>query len=241
MRTDIGFLVACTSVFWVLLEGVAAYFARTLTPSQMAKKYPEHPKTLAFICHGGMWGDLFIISTIVGVTVAMYGGQWTLIQMLVMFGLGSLLSIAMHCIYILTPFPDSLAWKKGISVAGYMHILYMGIAFAIIGLLYFYTANVSMPLLVITGVLLTTHVVIGNHVVLGLLNETHHWSWCPDFIHKPDPWITITGACAILVAMTVWRVDMVAGISVLMMCMFIAMMVYMYVSKTLSNGTRAKM
>ncbi len=238
MRGDLGVLAALVSILWVLMEGALAHRNGMLTAYQMRQKYPQHPQGLPFIGHFGMWGDLFIITSLVGLIVALYSEQWSLTQMLVMAGIGMALSIAMHCVYVMTPFPDSLAWKGGISAAGWMHVLYMGIVFAVVGLLFFCTTNVSPPFLVFVSVLLTVHVAIGNHIVLGWLNETHHWSWCPDFIHKPDPWIAISATCVVLSILTGWAVDVQAGISVVTICAAIALLVYMYVTKTLSSGSR---
>lgn len=215
----IGLTVASISILWVLMEGLLAYADGMLTPSQMLARYPTHLQGLPFICHGGMWGDLLFITPIVGIIVALYGDQWSTTQMLVMLGIGMVLSGAIHSVYVMTPFADSLAWKGGISAAGWVHVLYMGVALAIVGLLYFYTANVPPTYLVVVSVLLTAHVAIGNHIVLGWLNELHHWSWCPDFIHKPDPWITIAAVCVILTGLTQWATnDWRSSVMVLLIC-----------------------
>ncbi len=197
MRIGLGFLAAFVSLVWVLLEGFCAWRNGMLTAKQMARKYPKYPKGLPIVWHGGMWGDLFIISSIIGFAVAWYSAQWSGGQLAFMLIIGMALSAVMHMIYIKTPFPDSLAWREELSIAGYLHFLYMGIVFAILGLLFFYTTALSPTFLIIVSVLLALHVAIGNHLLLGWANESHfHFKWCPDFIHKPDPWITIGAACA---------------------------------------------
>lgn len=221
IRADIA--VVAISVLWVLLEAAMACADRMLTPSQMLEKHPDHPKGLPFICHGGMWGDVFIVSPLVGVIVAMYGEQWDKTQVLTMLTIGMVLSIAMHGVYIMTPFPDSLAWRGGISMAGWMHVMYMSAAFTIIGLFYFCTSNVPPALLIIVSTLLTIHVAIGNHVVLGLLYEQYNWAWCPDdFISKPAPWITISATLVALASMTWWASGVAeAGVAVVVVFLFV--------------------
>lgn len=224
-----GVLAASISVLSVLIEGWLAYVGGMLTPSQMLVKYRNHPQGLPFICHGGMWGDLFLITPIVDIVVALYGDQWSTMQMGVMLGIGMVLSGAMHGVYFMTPFPDSLAWKGGISAAGLVHVVYMGIAFAIIGLLFICTANVPPTYLIVVSVVLTVHVAIANHIVLGWLNESYRWSWCPDFIHKPDPWITIAAAGAILTGLTQWATNSIGAGMVVFTCVALPFFCYGFV------------
>ncbi len=148
---------------------------------------------------------MVIISPIIGSAVAQYSDQWTLAHIVIMSVIGMTLSAGIHRIYMLTPFPDSLAWRKGISTAGWMHFIYMGFAFTIIGLLYFCTESVDPGFLATASFLLTVYIAIGNHVLLGVLNEYFRFPWCPSFIRKPDPWITIAVTTFLLLTVTLWR------------------------------------
>ena len=176
-------------------------------------KYPGR-RGLPFIAHGGMWGDIFIISPLVGLIVGTYGGNWTLVQIVTMLIIAMMLSGVMHWTYVQTPFPDSLAWKgEGITTAGWLHVVYMGAAFAIIGLLYFCTPNPNQALVLLTGLSLGVHVVVGTHIPLGVFNEFEPMEWFPDFLNPPTGYVVL-GAWGVLIAMTmfvandpfIWRI-----------------------------------
>jgi|SRR6185437_7852388 len=205
MQIGYGLFIAWLSLFWVVVEALFADRNCMLTAQQMLAKYPAHPQGLPIIWHGGIWGDIFIITSILFVIVALYSEQWSLLQMGIMLGIGMVLSIGMHLIYLMTPFPDSLAWKGGLSIAGFLHLLYMGWVLAIIGLFLFCSHDVSPRVLIIIGIALTVHMAIGNHLLLGWFNLKFRFPWCPDFLGKPDPWITVGAVNAILAGIIWWK------------------------------------
>lgn len=194
---------AFASILWVLVEGYLAHRNGMLTPAQMSAKSPGR-RGLPFIAHGGMWGDVIIISPLVGLIVGTHGGDWTLVQIVIMFAIAMVLSGVMHWTYVQTPFPDSLAWKdEGITAAGWLHLIYMGAAFAVIGLLYFCTPSPSPVVVSLTGFLLSIHVVIGTHVLLGVLNELEPIEWCPNVLAPPTGYVVI-GTWSVIIAMTIF-------------------------------------
>lgn len=202
---------AFISVLWVLLEGVLAHLNGMLTPAQMSARYPGR-RGLPFIAHGGMWGDIFIISPLIGFIAGTYGSSWTPVQIVTMLAISMALSGAMHWTYIQTPFPDSLAWKgEGITAAGCLHVIYMGYAFCIIGLLYFCTPSPNPPMVLLTGLLLGIHVIIGTHILLGILNEYEPMEWCPNLLAPPTGYVVL-GAWGVLIALTMFAVGISAGL-----------------------------
>ena len=97
MGITVGIIASCISVLWVLLEGLLAYRGGMLTVSQMLAKYPGQ-RGVPFLHHGGMQGDIFIISPLVGLIIAQYGNSWSIPQMSTMLSCGIILSGFMHSI-----------------------------------------------------------------------------------------------------------------------------------------------
>lgn len=224
MRVDLG--VLAVSVIWVLAEGFLAYRNGMLTPKQMSAKYPDW-RGLPFIAHGGMLGDIFIISPLAGIIVGTYGSSWTLVQIVTMFAITMALSGVMHWTYVQTPFPDSLAWKgDGITAAGWLHVIYMGVAFAIIGLLYLCTPSPNPPLVLLAGLLLCVHVVIGTHILLGVFNELEPIEWCPNFLAPPTGYVVL-GAWGTLIALTMFAVGISGGVLLIMPTALFVLFVWM--------------
>ena len=204
MRIDLGLTVSFASILWVLLEGECTRRNGMLTVRQMTQKHPQHSRGLPFIWHFGMWSDLFIITPVFGIIVAFYAEQWSSGEISLLLTVGIALSGVLHWFYSTFPFPDSLVWKGEMSLAGWLHLIYMGLAFGIIGLLFFCTEHLSAMFLVMVSGLLVVHVVIANHIVLGWLNYKYRYPWCHDFIRNRDPWISIIASCAILAGLTWW-------------------------------------
>lgn len=204
MHIGLGLYIGFLSITMIFLEGLIAYKSSMLTPSQMLRKHPDYLRGLPFIAHGGMWGDLILITPLVMYIVANFVDQWTILQWLLMYVIGSLISLVMHVMYVQTPFPDSLAWKGGLSGAGVLHVVYMALMLSFVGMFYFYTTGASHDMVAVVSVVLAMHVAVGNHIVLGAFNRILHFSWCPEFIAKPDPWVTIGAVCAILGALAWW-------------------------------------
>ncbi len=226
-----GLFAFFASAVWVMLTGLAAYLSGEFFLQQMLRKYPEYTEYLPFIAHGGMWGDILIVSPLLGIVVARFGKQWSPGQIATMLVIGMVLSGIMHWQYRQTPFPDSLAWKGapfyGFSLAGIMHFLYMGVVFAVIGLLYFHTPEASRAAIIAASIALGAHVVCGNHIPLAVLNYGGLFAWCPDFLNKLT-FGTIIGAFVILSILAGWTAGslrvggvvfllcLAAGISIMM-------------------------
>lgn len=228
---NLGVLATFVSVLWVLAEGWLAHRNGMLTPTQMFAKYPGQ-RGLPFMNHGGMWGDILIISPLVGLIVGTYGDTWTPVQIVTMLIIAMILSGVMHWTYVQTPFPDSLAWKgEGITAAGWLHVIYMGAAFAIIGLLYFCTPSPNRTLVLLTGVLLSAHVVVGTHIPLGIFNEYEPMEWCPDFL-VPSTGYVVLGAWGVLVAMTMFAVGVSAGLLLAMTVASFVFLIWMWFKLT---------
>jgi hypothetical protein len=128
--------------------------------------------------------------------------------MMAMFVLGFISSAFMTRMYSQGEFPDSMAWSGGgVSVAGWLHFFYMGVAIAIIGLLYFCTPSASLTVLWVVSAALVLHVAVSSHILTGWLNGSFfHFPWFPaGLLSKPDPWVVTVGTALALIAITWWR------------------------------------
>lgn len=208
----IGDGVMILSAICIALEGYFSFRDCMFTPAQLRKKYPGR-RGLPFICHGGMWGDLVLITPLLGVIVNACAHAWTAGRVLFMGAVGLLLSAVMHMFYLEIPFPDSLAWKEGLlSRAGWFHYFFMAGVFGIVGLLYVPESEASVALLLEALAVLTVHVILANHIPLGCLVEVFRWTWCPDFLASREPWITSIAALVALGVLTSYSYSLRLGL-----------------------------
>jgi len=165
------------SIFGVLLGGIFAYDNHFLTVSQMKMRGIE--RGLPFIAHGGMWGDLLIVTPIAGMMVYYHGEQWTLLQIIICSIGGVVASGLMHQLYLSSAFPEAHIKNHKLTEAGMVHVVYMAGMLSIMFLFYFCTGHVSPSLVITSSILLTIHIMFGNHIPLGLWRPT----W---YGRKPD-------------------------------------------------------
>lgn len=209
-------LVLFYNILWMALTlATAGLLGHMATPAQMLAQ--GYQKGLPFLAHGGMWGDLLLFGPIMAYVIGFHRDDIDWQDLKIMLPIGFAMSCAMHWVYTKTDFPDSLAWVggpvMGLTAAGILHLIYMGVGFAIVGMFLFSSPSIHPIEYLVVAILLGVHIAVGNHLVLGVLNEVHHWSWCPEFLRKPDPYITIAAVCAILVVIVGIRTEIVmAGI-----------------------------
>lgn len=171
----------------VLLGAYAAYKDNFLTVSQMTKSGVD--EGLPFIAHLGMWGDLILVSPMIAFIWNAAFDQWTLMQIVIAFGIGAVVSLVMHFFYSQSPFPESHVFGKRLTVAGWIHMIYMGLALGIL-ILFFFSTKENIPVWVIRFVVigLGVHIVLGTHCLVGMLN----FDW---YREKPQTkwttWLTI--------------------------------------------------
>ena len=188
----ITFFSVCLFLFGAWLS----YLDGMFLPSQMVKKYPMG---FPFIANGAMWGNLIFISLVLYVA-GKYEREWSGIEMQVAFLVGVVASYLMfHFVYQQGKFPDALAGAKQMRLAGWVMVLYSGVAVTIIGLFYFYSHPTAADVVTV-GVLLALYIVAANHVPLAWLNGWYHFPWCPDIFAEEKTPLLIMGGSGILLA-----------------------------------------
>lgn len=201
-------------LFWsvlVVLEGMVvsqawcAWRSGILTPRQMLTWTREG---LPFIAHGGMWGDMLIISPLAAYMIAMHSERWSVLQIIIPLAVGFLGSWLMHQAYnkgIRWPEAHLDLGRNALSEAGRWHLVYMALALAVILLYYSYAPYTSAMWWVTC--LLVVHLALGNHIVLNLVGPNwypgRHLS--PQLFRDAMGWMSVVGAGMALCAMTMLR------------------------------------
>ncbi len=189
------------SILAVLLQAVLAYRDYFFSVAQMQLCHAD--RGVPFDMHTGMWGDLFIITPLMALVVSKYAHFWDNTAMLWAVGAGVVLSLIMHCTYISAgnKFPEAHTHDGDLTAAGMVHLIYMGLAFAVIALFFFATPHPAAGDVRLVYALLMVHVVLGVHVPLKLLAP----EWFP--YHGIWDWGTfapIFGSAAALGIMSYW-------------------------------------
>jgi hypothetical protein len=183
-----------------ILIFIGAWFAyrdRFLTVKQMLAK--GVPQGMPYVWQFGIWGDIILISPLLGLIVAWYGGQWSPVEVSVACGIGFLVSAGMHYQYINHPIqiPTSLVYGQRLTLAGWEHFVYMAEALAVLILFYFATSRLSPWLVIITSSVLMVHTaVLGMNTMLKVKPLT----WYPSGPLFDRPGIMVSAATGIFLA-----------------------------------------
>lgn len=180
----------------VALQGLFAYYDGFFWPSQMLRKVS---RGLPFFAHGGMWGDVIIISPLVAIIVERYSPQWSFREIVLAILVGLIVSFAMHETYKAGTFPEAHVQYGHLTSAGWVHFGYMAAALAVLGL-YYLDAEYT-PYMWVVSALLIIHTAIGTHVVLGLA-QPDWYSGRP--LQSMGTWGAIGGTAVLTLGRTAW-------------------------------------
>jgi hypothetical protein len=184
---------------------ILAFFDGMLLPAQMAGRYKIGFPAVA---NGAIWGNLILLSAALYL-IGAYRGQWSSQEIGTALGFGIAISYGLfEFVYLKGKFPDALAGGgKDISPAGWVMLIYSAGVYAAIGLFYLRTNATLGDVLVVAG-LLTLYIPVANHAVLGWLNSTYSWPWCPRiFAEESSPLFFIVGGEILVVLATVVKLD----------------------------------
>jgi len=216
MEIGLGLYLLAGSMLLVIIEAFASYYlSNNFLPSQVLARWKK--PGIAFLAHGGMWGDLFLLPPLMAWVIARHSSSWDVDDMLIIGSIGFLITLGNHILLITTQaVPDPLGWQQekcSITIA--LHFVYMTLYVALVGLFYF-SPNVGVRETVIVSVILGIHTTLGTHIVLGIVDRWMKWSWCPDFLASPIlPYMTV-GIWIILAVFAWFAAGWQAGVSVTM-------------------------
>jgi len=151
-----------------------------LLPSQMGVGVTGLP----FVGHGGMWGDMLLITPLTSIIIVTCGHQWIFIRLFALALVAMSASAILHVIWSWNPRPDSLACFNRITRAGMMHVRYMSITLTVVLMLYFGTPVVPSALLIASSIVLAVHIVVGNHMILNIIRP----AWWVSNTKDPMAW-----------------------------------------------------
>ncbi|TSC70697.1 MAG: hypothetical protein G01um101449_304 [Parcubacteria group bacterium Gr01-1014_49] len=146
----------------VIIQAMVAYRDGFFWPSQMLERTS---KGLPFAMHAGMWGDVFILSPLLAVIVAYRIEEWSWTHIMIAGVLGLAASLGMHEQYKGIPWQEAHVQNGELTFVGKIHVVYMAVAFSILGL--YYLAGGYTPYMWWTSLAVVIHVVIGNHMLFG--------------------------------------------------------------------------
>ena len=184
------------------LQAVAALWIGMLTPAQMIAR--GRSQGLPFLAHGGMWGDL-VVTFLLANIVALYGAQWSQVSSISSLVFGVTLSGVMHWIYTQGDLPEAHVIEHRLTLAGWFHVIFQAVAFAILVLFFLNTMDPSKQLVWWTVAILGIHLAVANHFILGIVRP----KWYPGRpLTNPIGWATVIGGSAVIALVAWTRVGM---------------------------------
>lgn len=155
-------IVTACSIAMVTLQGLLAFIDNFFTRKQAIEQGFVGPAT-PFIAHGGMWGDVFLLSPLLGYVVYTHGQEWSAAEIITCSLLGWLISIGMHRMYAQASdkVPNFLAHNQKLTPAGSIHMIYMAEILCLLLLFFFCSANLHKKEVVWISVILVIHTNLG--------------------------------------------------------------------------------
>ncbi len=166
-------------VMWFLYIAwiIAAVNDNMFTVGDMRNKGRRFQKGIPITGHWAMLYLDLVLPLLVGYLIQKYGTWWSDLQLVLMLGLGFVLSGVMHWTYIAggMKFPEAPTYDGRLTPVGWLHFIYMALALAGIGLFYLCTPKPDAFDVWLATIWLVVHITIGVHVPLKLLKP----SWFP--------------------------------------------------------------
>jgi hypothetical protein len=158
----------------VIISGVASFIEGTLTNKKV---------TMGFLNHGGMWGDLIIMSVVTGLAFPYFVRSRILVLSSLFIAL--VVTIIAHVQWAksfrhdgitghMFPTYETGIWYLDISGAGWMHVLLMAMLLMVI--LMYAVSPLPVNVLVAVSLLLTAHVFLAT-VQPGWYCTGELWTW----------------------------------------------------------------
>jgi len=183
------------------LQLVLAHRDHFLTVAEMQGRGVS--EGLPLLWHGGIWGDILIVSPLAGIVCAMYGSRWRATEIVICAVASASATATMACIWSYGDLPEAHRHSGQLTAAGMVHLAYMFAALTILALFYFCSGALPLPLVGIVSGLLILHTIFGTHLWLGPLKAAGELAWYPrQPLTDPLSWGTVFGVALF----AVWRI-----------------------------------
>lgn len=182
----------------VVVQGCFAWRDNLLTLKQMLEN--KIYDGLPFLMHGGMWGDLIWFSTIIAAIVVVHGRSWSWVDVGLAGVIGLAASLGMHEGYKNIPWMEAHVQHHSLTEAGWVHVVYMAVGFAVL-LLYYVRAPYATYMWAVSAAIII-HVIVGTHVPLALTRPF----WYPGHpLQDMNTWAQIGGVAVLTLGVTTLR------------------------------------
>lgn len=164
-----GILVVLAGFCLILGEVLFASVDSFLTVAQMRTRGLTNG--IPLLGHGGIWSDALMLTPMLAIITYKYANQWSTKSILLMVIVSLVITRLMCAIWIKSGYamPESLTHDGMLTIAGWLHAVYMLGALAIILLFYFATSCLTSTPVIIVSLILAAHVVIASHIPLSLI------------------------------------------------------------------------
>ncbi|MDB5245091.1 MAG: hypothetical protein JWN90_196 [Parcubacteria group bacterium] len=186
---------------FLILEGVVAFEAFLsycrgfLYRGQGTEPQPGH-RISFFIKHGGMWGDLFIVSAVVASLISRGLPYWDRTDYVVSGTISLILTVCMVIFWGIgsRTMDDSFTKNGWPTACGVLHALYMFVAIAVLILYYAFTpVAVTTPLF--RGVI---SIALMIHIIAGIIQPDWHANG------KVSRTTWVIAVCAWIILLAAW-------------------------------------
>jgi len=164
-----GVLVVLVGFCLIFGEALFAWKDSFLTVAQMRAR--GLISGIPLLGHGGIWSDALMLTPMLAIITYKYANQWSAKSILLAAVVSLVFTIIMCVVWVKGGFttPESLTHDGTLTIAGWLHAVYMLGALAIILLFYFATSRLTSTPVIIVSLILAAHVVIANHIPLSLI------------------------------------------------------------------------
>lgn len=117
------------------------------------------------LSHTGVWGDILLIPWLAGI-MAQYHHQWGSVDWIWLGAIGTIITYMMHAIWAHCGPPDhNVAPPDKLTLAGWLHFVFMSAMMSLIILFYFTTDNIDPQHLLWITIFLSAHCALSTAVL----------------------------------------------------------------------------